>query len=211
MKYDILFWDLDGTIIDSYQEVATGLDKLFEHYGMTVDKSLYNHFIGPPLRRSFPLYFGEGDKLEEALNLFREYYNPNSDYAARLFPGIDEVLTELKRKNYRMFVATSKKEDNAIAVLKKLGVFDRFEKVFGANDLVGIIEKEDVLDKAFEEYAFDKSKCLMIGDTMYDVRGAKYIGIDCMVALYGFGDNEELLASDIIGSVDAPEDILNIL
>lgn len=110
-----------------------------------------------------------------------------------------------------MFVATSKREDAAIDVLTSFGIIDLFERVFGANESIGIIEKEDVLAKAFNEYDLDKSRCLMIGDTMYDVRGAQILDIDCMAALYGFGDNDELLSSDIVGSVDNVADILNVL
>lgn len=211
MKYKVLFWDLDGTITDSLLGVANALDRVFDYFNIEIDRNEYRKFVGPPLRTSFPPYFGVGERLETALQIFREYYVTQGLFEVSLFDGVKDTLIALKERGYRLFVATSKGEDTAKRLLDKLELLDCFEKVFGANDRIGIREKEDVLNKAFNEYTFNKEECLMIGDTMYDVRGAEYIGIDCLAVLYGFGDSDELLASNIIGSVDNVQDLLNIL
>lgn len=210
-KYKCLFWDLDGTITDSLDGVRNGFIYAFKHYGIQLPMEEYKKFVGPPLRESFGLYFDNDKDIDNAISLYREYYLPRTTSENKLFDGIDNVLKTIRDYGYKMYIATSKGEEMALKVLNHFGIFDYFDRVFGADMRKGRVEKEQILDYAFKELSCDKTDCLMIGDTMYDVRGAEHIGIDCLACLYGYGDNEELLKSDIIGSVETPQDLVYFL
>lgn len=57
MKYEILFWDLDGTLVNSLLGVANGLEVTFKQFGIEIDSANFQKFVGPPLRRSFQPFF----------------------------------------------------------------------------------------------------------------------------------------------------------
>lgn len=209
-KYKCLFWDLDGTITQSLAGVSSALDLTLKHYGINIDKSIYRTFVGPPLKTSLGIYFS-GEKLLEVIKYFGECYHKDGLYQGSLFDGIEEVLKKIKLKGYKMYVATSKGETDAINVLNHYKVLDVFDRVFGADHSLNRVEKEDVLEFAFKNIDFKKEDCLMIGDTMYDVNGANYVGIDCLACLYGYGDKDKLLKSNIVSSVIEPLQLNEIL
>ena len=70
-KYKYVFFDLDGTISNSYEGIARSLDATFAHFGIKVDKALYRRYIGPPLSDTFRLYFDTPEKVSEVVNWFR--------------------------------------------------------------------------------------------------------------------------------------------
>lgn len=209
-EYRTLFWDLDGTLTDSREGIFNALGKVEERFSLNLTYEERLSCIGPPLRKSFARLLPDVSKVDEAVRVFREYYLPIGAYENKLFDGIYDALLRIRNEGYTMYVATSKKWDSAIGILKKFGIFDFFDRVFGADDTNGICEKEEVLEYALKRIDIDKSECLMIGDTMYDVRGAEYVGIDSFACLYGFGTNEELLASSIVGSVETPEQLVDV-
>ena len=75
-KYKYLFFDMDGTISNSYPGIADALDAAFEHYGLDIDRSSYRKYIGPPLSDTFRDLLGE-DRAYDAVAWFREYYINN--------------------------------------------------------------------------------------------------------------------------------------
>ena len=94
-KYKFVFFDLDGTISNSYEGIARSLDATFGHYGINVDKSLYPGYIGPPLSDTFKLYFPP-EKVGEVVAWFRDNYVKGDIFRNPVYDGIPEVMKELK-------------------------------------------------------------------------------------------------------------------
>src|SRR5699024_3015236 len=89
-QYRYVFFDLDGTISNSYEGIARSLDATFEHYGIKVDKSLYPAYIGPPLSDTFRLYF-PAEKVSEVVGWFRDNYVKGDIFRNPVYEGIPQV------------------------------------------------------------------------------------------------------------------------
>lgn len=207
MKYKNLLFDLDGTLIDSYEGIARGIDKVVEAFKVELSRDVYKYFIGPPLTESFSKYLPDLD-MTEVLKVFRSYYLNDGVFEYSLYDGVKEMLAALKGKGYKLYVATSKREDTAIAILEHSGILKYFERVFGAG-FENRKEKFEVLEYAFAESDLVKSESVLIGDTMYDVDGARIVGIDSIAIAYGFGDNDILKASDAVAFLESPKNVVD--
>lgn len=208
-RYKHIFFDLDGTIIDSYKGIAATVEQVAKELNIDIPTSEYRSFIGPPVGYSFARFMN-AEKVVEAHALFREIYLERKlmmDF--KLYDGIKETLEGLKKLNPNLYVATSKREEPSVEILTSAELIDCFVRVFGAA-LNGRKEKHEVLRYALDELQADPSECVLIGDTMFDVNGAKAVGLDCIAVTYGFGDRETLQKSAAICLAEKPEDLLKL-
>ena len=128
------------------------------------------------------------------------------------YPGLDRLLTEIRESNRPLIVTTSKLETAAIDVLTRNGLIGYFDRVIGATSDGTRTTKQDVLEEFLRVYnVTDRSRAVLIGDTRFDAEGAVALGIDCIGVLYGFGTEEELIASGVKYIAPAVEDISRYL
>lgn len=213
-KYDIFFFDLDGTITDSSLGITNSVMYALKKYGILEnDRSKLYKFIGPPLDISFRDYYGFSEKKAwEAVGYYREYYKDRGIFENRVYDGFEEMLTQLKAAGKRMVVATSKPEVFARRIIEYFRMDKYFDYVAGMELDGGRGTKAEVIRYALEMCGIeDKRKVLMVGDRMHDVTGAKTAGIDCLGVLYGFGTREELEDAGADAIAETPEDILKYI
>lgn len=213
MKYTHLFFDLDGTLVDSGEGIIKGIEYSLKKFGITVeDNSVLRAFIGPPLVDSFKQHYGfETEKAMLAIKYYREYYNEIGIRQAYVYNGLVETLQALKDKGYVLAVATSKPEVLANRVLEYFGLAKFFDTISGASLDERLSHKDVILDYALKKYGVDRAKCLMIGDRKFDVLGAKANSIDCLGVLYGYGDLAEMQKAGATYIVKTPAEILELL
>lgn len=205
-NYKNIFFDLDGTIINSYPGIAEVLDKVFSLMSVTIDRSLYRSFIGPPLAQSFARLL-PAEQVSTAHNLFREHYIINRGMMNyQLYDGIGAILASLKSRGYNLYVATSKREGPSVEILTHAGLIDNFTTVYGAQ-LDGRKEKYEILQFAIEDASLDVNECVLVGDTIFDINGAAKVGMDCVGVEYGFGNIEQMHSSTAIAVVKNVADI----
>ncbi|MDE6967679.1 MAG: HAD hydrolase-like protein, partial [Clostridia bacterium] len=203
-KYKYLFWDFDGTLVDSFEGCNFAFSKVFDYFGVSVGKEEMKQYIGPPLKVTFSKMFGE-EKEPFARDLYREYYiNQGGQNMCKLFNGIEKALNDIKALGYKMYIATSKREDIAAEMLKDFGILDYFDGVFGTNEKAGRIDKKDILAYAIQMSSGRLDECLMIGDSIYDAMASKEVGADCLAVSYGFGNVEDMSKIGTISTVDSP-------
>lgn len=213
MKYTHLFFDLDGTLVDSGEGIIKGIEYSLKKFGITVeDNSVLRAFIGPPLVDSFKQHYGfDTEKAMLAIKYYREYYNEIGIKEAYVYNGLVETLQALKDKGYVLAVATSKPEVLANRVLEYFGLAKFFGTISGASLDERLSHKDVILDYALKKYGVDRAKCLMIGDRKFDVLGAKANSIDCLGVLYGYGDLPEMEKAGATYIVKTPTEILELL
>ena len=188
MKYKTVLFDLDGTISNTSFGIIKCLKKTFVEFGVNPnDYDLYK-FIGPPLIWTFNHVLGNDAKQFEALEYFRKLYADHM-YENELYDGVGDLLAALKSGGFELGVATSKYQPMAVKVLKELGVLAIFDFVYGALPDRG--EKDEILTAIFDDGLAEKENSVLVGDTFYDMRGAKKVGIDCIGVTYGFGKKED--------------------
>lgn len=213
MKYTHLFFDLDGTLVDSGEGIIKGIEYSLKKFGITVeDNSVLRAFIGPPLVDSFKQHYGfDAEKAVLAIKYYREYYNEIGIRQAYVYNGLIDTLQALKDKGYVLAVATSKPEVLANRVLEYFGLAKFFDTISGASLDEKLSHKDVILDYALKKYGVDRAKCLMIGDRKFDVLGAKANSIDCLGVLYGYGDLAEMEKAGATYIVKTPTEILELL
>ncbi len=213
MKYTHLFFDLDGTLVDSGEGIIKGIEYSLKKFGITVeDNSVLRAFIGPPLVDSFKQHYGfDTEKAVLAIKYYREYYNEIGIRQAYVYNGLVDTLQALKDKGYVLAVATSKPEVLANRVLEYFGLAKYFDTISGASLNERLSHKDVILDYALKKYGVDRAKCLMIGDRKFDVLGAKANSINCLGVLYGYGDLAEMQKAGATYIVKTPAEILELL
>lgn len=206
-----LFFDLDGTIVDSGTGIINGFRYAFDqlHLPQLSDSTL-NTFIGPPLETTFlTLSNGDGHLAETAINHYRTYYASTGMLESAPYADIVETLSVLSTRGYTLYIATSKKESVAIDMLKALKLSDHFDGIFGSTPQT--MTKTLVLKHALMTTQSKPDDSVMIGDREYDIIG----GLDNDIAqtvgvLWGFGDRAELEQVGCDHIVAQPKALLEI-
>ena len=188
-----VLFDLDGTLTDSAPGITNSVAHALAHYGIQAEPASLMQFVGPPLTDSLrDLYGFELEKRTEAVEFFREYFNEKGWLENSPYPGIADLLRDLKDAGLTLMVATSKPEVQAVRIMKHFGLAEYFDQICGAP--LGSEEgakKSSVIRKALS-YVDDPSQVVMVGDRRHDVAGAKETGLPCIGVLYGYGGREEL-------------------
>ena len=215
-KYDLILFDVDGTLTDSGEGITKSVQYTLEKYGI-IEPDLNNlrKFIGPPLIDSFMKYYGfSKEESVRARNIFNERYQPIGWMENRPYDGIEAVLEELQKAGIMMGVATSKPEGVANKVLEYFDLKKYFSVICAApnNGLNG--EKPGRIRAAIEEartLGCEAKNVIMVGDTRFDVLGAHECCIPCVGGTWGFAVEGEFEACDTEFVVDTMEELLNIL
>lgn len=214
MKYQNIFFDLDGTLLDPGEGITNSVMHALKYYDISVaDRSELYSFIGPPLWESFEKYFGfSREKADEAVAHYREYYREKGIFENKVYDGLFQMLDELKKRGHRLYVATSKPQIFARRIIAHYGLEGYFDFV-GGSELDGTrVKKGDVVAYVAQQAeGFTAENTVMVGDREHDVFGAKENNIACIGVLYGYGSYEELTQAGAAYIAQTPEDILKFV
>lgn len=211
-SYDILLFDLDGTITDSTEGIVKCLENAIKQMGFELPEDT-NKFLGPPIRQSFSEFCGMNpQQIDEAVGIFRERYSKTGLYENQVYEGVPEMLEELKNSGKRIMVATSKPEVYAKRIFKRAGL-DRYFEIVGGAELDGSRDyKHEVIEYVLAKAGItDRNRVLMIGDRRQDVIGAHKTGIKCLGILWGFGSREELEEAGADYITETPQTLVKML
>ncbi len=210
MKYKNYLFDLDGTLTDPGTGIKNSIKYALTKLGKEIpdDKTL-NEFIGPPLLVSFCKYCGATDEeAKTLLGLYREYFGVYGYLENELYPDTDYVLSEIKKRGGRVYLATSKPYEYAVKILEHFDILKYFDFCAG-NDLEeSRPTKSAVLEYLMRECDISGADSLMIGDRCYDIEGARAMQIPVAAVLHGYGSREELKSADYI--IESFVELLNI-
>ncbi len=211
--YDAILFDLDGTIIDSGAGVTNSVRYALVKMGRPVPSyEVLKTFVGPPLTESFMRECAmTAEEAEYAVDCYREYYTDRGIRENKVYAGVPEMLTALKARGETLMLATSKPEPFARKILDELGLLSSFDFVGGASFDAGRREKEDVIAYLLKETGVDPARCRMVGDRLYDVRGAALFGIPTVGAVWGYGSAEELTGSGARWLANTPSEVSEVL
>lgn len=193
--YKYIFFDLDGTIIDSEPGIINSIKYSLNTLGIEMkDTSKLQAFIGPPIKESFVKVLGFTEtKAEAAIAKYREYYSEKGIFECTLYDGISELIEKLYNRGYKILLATCKPEVYAKRILEHFNLMQYFSFVSGCKLDGTRSEKHEVIQNALSQMKIDDlSNAVIIGDRLYDIIGAKKTGIKSVGVLYGYGDYREL-------------------
>ena len=214
MKYEYIFFDLDGTLTDSQDGILNSFRSIFKHFGIKEPEyEVLRTYIGPPLVLTVGQTLGfSGEKLQEAVKVFRSYYDNQGYMENRVYKGIPEALQRLKALGCKLSVATSKPEHTAIKIMEHFDIAKYFDHICGSLPDESRSKKTDVIEYAIKLNGIsDRSKLLMVGDRKFDVEGAHQSGLKCAGVLFGYGSREEFEVAGADYIVENPEDLEKLL
>ena len=212
MSYDTYIFDLDGTLLDTLQDLATSVNYALRQHHMpehSIDD--VRRFVGNGVRRLMERAVPEGaanPTFEAAFATFREYYMEHSLDTTRPYDGIPELIHELKERGCRMAVVSNK----MMAATQELvhHFFPEIEVAIGEHEAEGIRKKPapDTVFAAMKQLG--QGSAVYVGDSDVDLATARNSGLPCISVLWGFRDREFLLAHGATTFVERPMDILDI-
>ncbi len=211
--FDYIFFDLDGTLTDPALGITNSFKHALESFGLEIPSyEKLCSFIGPPLVDTFRTQFGFSDeKASLGVLKYREYFAEKGLLENAVYPGIPNLLSDLKDAGKRLVVATSKPEEYSVKIIEHFGLAPYFENVCGSLMDESRSKKDQVIEYALERNQInDRGKVLMIGDRKHDILGAKKTGLKSCGILFGYGSLQELQtagADYIAGNVTELKDI----
>jgi phosphoglycolate phosphatase len=210
MKRTILF-DLDGTLTDSAEGVINCAIVALKHFGLPIpQREEMSFMVGPPLRDSFLRLGVKEEDVELAVELYRQRYVPTGMFENTPYPGISALLGALKEEGHELYVATSKPENMATAILDKFRLSGYFDRIFGAS-LDGSRDTKDAVIAYLLEQLGPRENTIMVGDTSYDVLGAAVHGIKTIGVAWGYGKIEDMNNAGAIAIADSPAVLFDML
>ena len=191
MKKTILF-DLDGTLTDSGEGIINCVIYALERFGLPIpSRDSLRYFVGPPLHESFIKQGVPAERAEEAVAIYRERYIPIGMFENSPYSGVRELLNKLKADGHSLYVASSKPEWMCVQILEHFDLAKYFTQICGATIDTSRTNKEAVI-----AYLIHKNgrtdNMVMVGDTKFDVIGAKIHGIPCIGVSWGYGTVTEM-------------------
>jgi len=210
MKKTILF-DLDGTLTDSGEGIINCAIMALEHFGCPIpSREAMRVFVGPPLHESFVKHGVPADKADEAVAIYRSRYIPIGKYENIPYPGIRNLLEALKKEGHTLYVATSKPEGMSVDILEHFDLAKYFDRICGASMDTSRSSKEAVIAYLIRQNG-RADNMIMVGDTKFDVLGAKEHGIPCIGVSWGYGEIADMEAAGASAIAHSMDELYGIL
>lgn len=209
--YQYILFDFDGTVFATEEGITRSVRYAINKVGLDAPLHELRCFVGPPLKDMFMERFGfDPEAAEQAVSDFRERYIPIGLYECSIFPGIRDLISDLKAAGFITGIATSKPQALAEKLLDSEGMLPLFDVISGSHG-AGNDTKAQVLRVAMDALGADPERTVLIGDTKYDVNGAGECGIDCIGVRYGYAAEGELEAAGPEYIADSVDDLRALL
>jgi len=214
MKYDTLIFDLDGTLLNTLEDLCDSLNEVLLQEGYmprTLDE--VRRFVGNGVRRlveqSLPDETGD-DEINRITSLFQQYYKNNMQNKTKPYDGIMELLYDLKRHKYKIAIV-SNKFDSATKALARHFFNGLIDVAIGETAQIRKKPAPDSIYKAVGELGSDIAKAILVGDSETDIDTAKNAGIPCIGVSWGFRGRRllEKYGADYI--IDSPDELINLI
>ena len=177
MQKTAFIWDLDGTLLDSYEAILSGIEETFAQFAIPYDKEKVREFILKYSVQDLLVQVAEERKLDvEMLNRARAQSLAEKNAQVVLMPGALDVLAWAEESGIQQFVYTHK-GDNARTILRDLGLESYFTEILTSQS--GFVRKPspEAANYLLGKYQLDSEKTYYIGDRTLDVEFAQNSGI----------------------------------
>ncbi|MCL2576952.1 MAG: HAD-IA family hydrolase [Defluviitaleaceae bacterium] len=212
MKYDLCLFDLDGTLTDPQVGMEKSVRYALDALGVKTEMKNFNAFIGPPLRDNFRDFFGFTGELNElAVTKYREYFGEKGLFENEVYPGIIELLKQLKERGIKTAIATSKVTEYAERIAERFEFSMYFDYICGSEFNGERSAKREIISHILQEIKTPAERVVMIGDRKHDIIGANDTGIDSVGITWGFGNVDELKEAGATYIINLPEELIQII
>ena len=212
-RFAAVLFDLDGTLTESHPGILHCVRLSLEEMGLPIpDGETLRRFIGPPLWYSYTEFCGlTPEQAEEAVERYRKHYREGGFLECSVYPGILPLLDDLRAAGVKLAVATAKPAKMARAVCESFGILERVDFLSGNREDEKGMGKRGLIEAACAGLGVAPAQAVMIGDTKYDLEGAREAGAAFLGAAYGYGTAAELAGEGSLGAAASPDGLRSYL
>ena len=211
--YNIYIFDLDGTLLDTLTDLAASCNYALRTHGMpehSIDD--VRRFVGNGVRKLMERAIPDGEAnpdFEATFATFREHYMQHSLDTTKPYPGIEDVLTELKARGCRLAVVSNKMMAVTVELCKHFFP-DTIEVAIGEKEAEGIRKKPapDNVFAALKRLGVSGDNAVYVGDSDVDLATARNSNLPCISVLWGFRDRDFLLDHGATTLITSPKELL---
>lgn len=204
-------FDLDGTLLDTSEGIIQSVKYTVGKMGLILPQDTdMGFFIGPPIQMSLQKFFGlDAETAQNGADIFRTYYKSEALYMAKPYEGVFDVLEDLRTRKVKIGVATYKREDYALDILRHFHIAEYCDVMCGA-DNNNVLTKADIICNSYKAVGVLPEDTIYIGDTEHDAKGANEAGTPFVAVTWGFGfkTNNDITSYPVKGFANKPKDII---
>ena len=191
IRFDNFIFDLDGTLVDSFQDIYSAMTAATRDLGLSVpsEETIRNN-MHLRLDQLIDLLYPDRD-LDSIMHRFREHYDGSGYRSTRLYPGVEETLKHLHDRKCHLFVTTNKRKTAADAILSRLKIDTFFDTVLSSDIAHPPLGKDVLVRRILIDRSLDPSATVMVGDAQGDAEAALNNCISFIFAAYGYGKLDE--------------------
>ena len=186
-----IFFDLDGTLIDSSHSILESFRCVLATYAIEPAVPLDERLIGPSLNETMARLTGikDNERLAALTTAFKAVYDEEGFKAAIFYSGLTETLTELTEFGWRLFVVTNKRLHPTNLILDWFNLSQYFAGVYTLDFWQPpATNKAQVVGRVLTAHNLDAYGCVLVGDSSEDAAAAAVHGLRFIAAEYGYGD-----------------------
>lgn len=191
MKRLVLIFDLDGTLIDSRRDLATGINMMRRHYGLSpLPVETVVSYVGEGIRNLVFRSLQDAPSavdLEEAVRLDSEYYRQHIHDKTTLYPGVHEGLDRLARAGHALALLSNKPGQASREILRHFEIEALFASIIGGDSGISLKPEPAAVFAILRAVNGTPANTWMIGDNHTDIATAHRAGIHSIFVTYGFG------------------------
>jgi len=213
-KYDTIIFDLDGTLLNTLEDLTDSVNYALELYGYpkrTIEE--IREFVGNGVARLIALAVPGGvddPYYKECLEANKKYYTENMSNKTVPYKGIMDLLAQLKKENYKLAVVSNKMDKVVKGLVQKF--FGEYVQVaIGETDNISKKPAPDTVLKALDELRSSPDKTIYVGDSEVDVKTAKNSGLICVGVTWGFRNRDVLEKEGADFIINEPMELINII
>ena len=214
MQYRYVFFDMDGTLLDTLDDLRDSVNTVLSRYGLApISRYEAAHFLGNGAKHLVHCSLKEQvtpEQEEEILEEYKAWYQDHCRIKTAPYPGVMDLLARLKAAGCRMAVV-SNKPDPAVRELNEFFFGGLIETAIGEKTGIRRKPAPDTLLEAMRLLEADRKECVYIGDTEVDLQTAENAGLNCICVAWGFRSIEELQsagADAIVGNAEELEELI---
>ena len=219
----MILWDLDGTLIDTLDDLGEAVSHTLRRRGLPAHgREDYRRMVGHGVRNLVKRALEasgvqiedtpDGDAfLDEALADFKAYYSAHIDVYSKPYPGIPELLAELDAAGVKLAVVSNKFQEGTDHLIREFFPKIRFAAILGNRPGFPLKPDPAIVEEAISLAGISRAEALLIGDSPTDMHTAENGGIDSLAVSWGYRTREDLAAYPIVNSiVDLRKTILEL-
>lgn len=216
MSYSGIIFDVDGTLLNSIQDLADSMNFVLSKHGFPVHSTeKYKQFVGNGMRNlaisALPEEERDAEKVNRYLDELEKQYEKRWNQTTKPYQGIDELICRLEKSGIRMFVLSNKPHRFTEKVVDEFFGLKRFDLVYGAR--TGIPKKPDPYSalEIAKLSGIPVSDFLYLGDSGVDMKTANAAGMYAVGAAWGFREADELWKNGAKAVIQNPLELIEIM